>query len=30
LLNCFDLDKNEARQFKLDRIEEASLISAEV
>ena len=26
LLNCHDLDKDESRQFKLDRIEEASVI----
>ena len=26
LLNCFDLDKNDARQFKLERIEHAELL----
>jgi len=27
LVNCFDLDKNDARQFKLERIEHAEVIN---
>jgi predicted DNA-binding transcriptional regulator YafY len=30
LLNCDDLDKNERRQFRLDRIEAASLVKLEM
>jgi predicted DNA-binding transcriptional regulator YafY len=29
LLDCMDLDKNEGRQFRLDRIETAKVLSGE-
>ena len=30
LLNCIDLDKNQDRQFRLDRIQQASVLDAQV
>jgi predicted DNA-binding transcriptional regulator YafY len=30
LLNCHDLDKNEARQFRLDRIESAKVVASPI